>query len=577
MSHRLTPRSTFLPAALALVGAVGCTSSNVAVGGRCPPDARDTGFGCVFDPRVAVNSVGYLPDRVKRATVAAEVTSFQVRDASGATVFEGSPTGPSTTRGANGVDQDVWVLDFTEVTEPGEYFVTVEGPAPFPESPRFSIGESVYDPLLHVLMLGMTGQRCGTEVAFSWEGSAFYHGACHLEDASLELVGGGDAQRDGTGGWHDAGDYGKYTVNGAFASGMMLLAWEHFADRLAGRAFDLPEAGDDVPDYLDENRYNLDWLLTMQNEDGSVAHKITPLDFPGMITPTDDIDPRFFSDWGSAGTGDFVAVMAQAARVYEPVDEGFARDCLAAAEKAFLFLQEHPDLHQPDLSRFAQMQYNTRGDADDRAWGSCELWETTGADAALADCEARVAGIAPASNWDWSDLGSLAVYAYVLSRRADRDRRDPVLVAKKAAEIIKVADAMAAAAETNPWGLAYTGGRYWGINGVYARTVIGLRVAYLLEPKPEYLDAATQQIDHLLGRNYYARSQVTGIGFGSPQQPHHRPSTADAAAQPWPGLLIGGAQPEVNSWKDDSTDATTGENAINWNAPLIYAVAGFVR
>ncbi len=565
----------FAPLALAHLGA--CSSSDVEVADRCPPFARDTGFGCVFDPRVAVNSVGYLPDRVKRATVAAEVSSFQVRDPSGATVFEGSPIGPVTTRVATGVDQDVWVLDFTEVEEPGDYTITVEGPAPFTESPRFSIGEDVYDPLLHVLMLGMTGQRCGTEILFTWEQTTFYHGACHLEDASLELVGGGDAHRDGTGGWHDAGDYGKYTVNGAFASGMMLLAWEHFADRLAGRAFDLPETGDAVPDYLDENRFNLDWLLTMQNEDGSVSHKITPLNFPGMIGPTADVETRYFSDWGSAGTGDFVAVMAQAARIYEPVDEAFARECRTAAEKAFLFLQEHPDLHKPDQSRFTQMQYNTRGDNDDRAWGACELWETTGAESALADCEARIADMAPATNWDWDDLGSLAVYAYVLSRREDRDRRDPTLVAAKAADIVKVADAMVAAAEANPWGLAYTGGRYWGVNGIYARTVIGLRVAHLLDPKPAYLDAATQQIDHLLGRNHYARSQVTGIGFGPPLQPHHRPSSADAAAQPWPGLLIGGAQPNANSWKDDSTDATTGENAINWNAALIYAVAGFVR
>ncbi|HSY39846.1 MAG TPA: glycoside hydrolase family 9 protein [Polyangia bacterium] len=34
------------------------------------------------------------------------------------------------------------------------------------------------------------------------------------------------------GGWHDAGDYGKYVNNGAFSAGMLLAAWEHFQPTL---------------------------------------------------------------------------------------------------------------------------------------------------------------------------------------------------------------------------------------------------------------------------------------------------------------------------------------------------------
>lgn len=561
-----------LVSSVSLLGAAAGCSGPAETPSRCGPGLRETGFGCVVDPRVAVNSVGYLPDRVKRASVLAQVDAFQLRDAAGEVVFEGSPTGPVADSDS---EADVWVLDFTEHREPGEYYITVDGPEPFPESVRFRIGEDVYEPLLHALMLGMTGQRCGEAVSVTWEDVTFAHGACHLEDGDLSLVG-GTGQRDLTGGWHDAGDYGKYMVNGAFASGMMLKAWEHFPERLRDRAFELPETGDDVPDYLDENRVNLDWILKMQNEDGSVVHKVTPKNFPGFLMPEMDGDIRYVSDWGSAGTGDFVAVMAQAARIYAELDPEFSARCLAAAEKSFAFLQEHPELYQPSSTGFVQMQYNTRSDADDRVWGACELWETSGADAALAACEAALPTTAVGVNWDWDGLGTLAVITYVLSEREDRDRRDQELLDKKTTELLGVADRMVTSTTTNAWGLAYTGGRYWGVNGVYARTAHVLRAAHRIDPKPEYLDAITQQIDHLLGRNYYARSQVTGVGFAPPIGPHHRPSGADGIAPPWPGLLIGGAQPTARDWSDDPNDAQTGENAINWNAPLIYAVAGFL-
>ncbi|MBN2196014.1 MAG: glycoside hydrolase family 9 protein [Polyangiaceae bacterium] len=572
MAFRTSLRSSLFASALSLGLGFGCGTEEARVISSCPPGSRDTGYGCAYDQRVAVNSVGYLPDRVKRATVPVQVDSFQVRDAAGGIVYEAAAIGPT-------MDQDeqtLWVLDFTEVRQPGEYYVSVQGPTPYLDSVHFEIGEDVYDSLLHILMLGMTGQRCGSAVGFTWNGTRYSHPACHLDDASLELVEGAPGTRDGTGGWHDAGDYGKYTVNGAFASGMMLLAWEHFPERLVGRAFDLPEAGDEVPDYLDENRVNLDWLLKMQNADGSVVHKLTALDFPGFVSPVGDYAERYFSDWSSAGTADFVAVMAQAARVYEPVDPEFAAVCLAAARRSFDFLKDHPEEHSPVVLPFKQMQYVT-SDPDDRAWGACELWETTGDEDALVECEVGIAGQHPATSWDWSGLGSLAVYTYVLSRRSDRDRRDPELVLERASEITSVADTMALVANENPWGLASRGNRYWGINGVYARMVLGLRAAYMLEPKPEYLDAATQQIDHLLGRNYSSRSQVTGIGYAPPAHPHHRPSAADGIDLPWPGLLIGGAWPDPWSWTDVVDDAKTGENAINWNAALIYAVAGFVR
>jgi len=103
-----------------------------------------------------------------------------------------------------------------------------------------------------------------------------------------------------------------------------------------------------------------------------------------------------------------------------------------------------------------------------------------------------------------------------------------------------------------------------------------LQVANQLSPKAEYLDCCVAQIAHLFGRNYYGRSFVTGEGKDPPLHPHHRPSGADSIERPFPGLLVGGAQPSFSSWQDDEEDYTTNEVAINWNGALAYALAGFL-
>ena len=103
-----------------------------------------------------------------------------------------------------------------------------------------------------------------------------------------------------------------------------------------------------------------------------------------------------------------------------------------------------------------------------------------------------------------------------------------------------------------------------------------LQVAYQLAPNPAYLDTCSDQIAHLYGRNYYNRSFVTGAGKDPPLHPHDRRSASDSITAPFPGLLVGGANPAATSWVDDQNDYRTNEVAINWNGALVYALAGFL-
>jgi len=106
-----------------------------------------------------------------------------------------------------------------------------------------------------------------------------------------------------------------------------------------------------------------------------------------------------------------------------------------------------------------------------------------------------------------------------------------------------------------------------------ARTAVNLWVAYQLNPDARYLDAIAMQLDHLLGRNVYDRTQVTSLGYHPPVDPHHRPSLSDGVVPPWPGMLVGGADSGPLAWQDDHSMYNVNEIAINWNAAFVYATA----
>jgi len=432
-------------------------------------------------------------------------------------------------------------------------------------------------------MIGMYGLRCGSAVSFEWQGDEFQHGACHLGD-------------DAPGGWHDAGDYGKYTTNGSFSLAMMLVAWEHFREKLEPIELDIPERGGNLPDFLDECRYQVEWLLAMQDpETGAVYDRLTPFcesctaqrqPFDPMNSmPESTTSLRKLAPISTPATADFAGVLARAARVFEPYDAELAAKARDAALAAWAYLVANPAAVAPTNVKYTG--YYLTGDQDDRLWAAAEIWATTGDAEALATFEARSTMIGARTDWDWSDVQNLGIYTYILS---EREGRDPERVAAIGTQLLAQADVMADTAEKHAYGRSLGTIYYWGINGIIARSIMNFVVAERLttdeEKQARYRGMSGYQLDHLFGRNFYGRSFVTGIGFDPPQQPHHRPSVADAVAAPWPGLLIGGPSGQsqdgmtvglaATSWKDEASNYTTNEVAINWNGALVYALAAFL-
>jgi endoglucanase len=500
-----------------------------------------------------VSTVGFHPERGKRATYAGDCSRFEVVRSDGVRVFEGEASEEIDARDS---DEVLRVADFRELTGPGEYYVRVPGVG---RSPTFRIAEDVYVETFRAVMLGLHGQRCGTALSFDWLGTTFEHGECHLDDAA-------------PGGWHDAGDFGKYTNNAALTLGVMLLAWQHFQDKLEPIELPIPEAGGELPDFLDECRYEAEWLLAMQDEEGGVSDRTTAARFESIDTmPEAGFGPRPLAPVSTVATADFAAVMARAARVFAPYDEDFADLCRTAATDAWEFLQAQPDV-LPIMSMGFTGTYRSASYADDLLWAAAEIWETTGDEDALAAFESDES-LPLRKDWDWSDLQNLGYHTYLDS---ERDGRDHARVEALTNVAIVRANELGLVSGRHAYGRGLGTAYYWGINGVIARTVTGLVMAYRLAADEALLDTGAYQLDHLFGRNYYGRSFVTGVGYRPPLFPHHRPSAGDGVDAPWPGLLVGGPSegtPIATTWLDLTEDFRSNEVAINWKGALVYALA----
>ena len=187
---------------------------------------------------IRVDTVGYTTGRAKVATVVlpAGMTTVsdqtaEVFDLNGNLQWACQMTGPFTDTALNAT---YYFADFSAFDDAGTFYLAVPalGTDEKAHSAPFQIGPGVLAGALTTAMTGFYGQRCGTAVAITLGNDSWQHGACHEHDAdSLKYLTGDDQPFKSVGGWHDAGDFGKYVNNGAFSVGMLLDAWEHFSRR----------------------------------------------------------------------------------------------------------------------------------------------------------------------------------------------------------------------------------------------------------------------------------------------------------------------------------------------------------
>jgi endoglucanase len=540
--------------------------------------------------QIKVDQVGYLTRATKVALVVSSTTAddFNVRRTrDGSVVFSGKLAAP--VDDADSGDR-VQAADFTRLEEAGSYYLDVPGVG---RSWGFSVGAHVYAHAFYLTMRAFYGQRCGTAVDLGAEFPGYRHAACHLRGA-YHASSGRTGTHESARGWHDAGDYGRYVVNSGIATATLLWTWELFGARISNVNLNIPESNDRTPDILDEVRWNLDWMLTMQDADGGVWHKQTSEQFAPFVMPERDDSVSYVVGTGvepyktSCATADFAAVTAIAARDYEPFAHAYAKKSLSAAESAWEWLDKHPDVLFSNPAGVVTGEYGDRRCGDERLWASAELWRTTRKKvyeryflAHFGEYAEMPDSFAPPS---WANVAPLAMWTYVLG-----GGKDQAVVKTIHEASLKAADETVERTSHNGYRNSLLTRDYvWGSNGVAVNYGVQLLVANAMRPRPRYVAAALEDLHYILGRNTFSLSFVTRLGENPFRHPHHRPSAADANAEPWPGLMSGGPNrsrqdpamrrlpnlPPARMYLDEQESYATNEVAINWNAPLVFLLAG---
>jgi endoglucanase len=339
-------------------------------------------------------------------------------------------------------------------------------------------------------------------------------------------------------------------VNSGISTATLLWAFELWGQRgMRSISLHLPESGNGTPDLLNEARWNIDWMLTMQDSDGGVWHKQTSDHFCGFIAPQKDTFASLVIGVGSApfktscATADFAAVTAIAARVFIPYDRGYADRCLTAARNAWRWLESHEEVPFHNPPGITTGEYGDEHCADEQLWAAAELSRTTREPAFEAyfaqhytDFLARIAPDEPPS---YANMAAFALWTYALGKG-----QNGTAVKEIESRSVLAANTIVQRAEVKPYRTSMTRENYvWGSNGMVANYGLQLLVANQFRNDHRFVEAAIANVHYLFGCNPFSLSYVTQLGSHSVQHIHHRPSASSSLPKPWPGLLSGGPNP----------------------------------
>ena len=562
-----------------------------------------------------MNQLGFYPDAEKTVVYPGnDANGLEVRDMNGKAVLKLDAPDVYDWEYSG---EEVQTFDISAIKNPGTYRLFRGGA--YVGSP-IKVGTRVYEDLVKGSLKWFYYQRASMPLTPQYAGK-WARSAGHMDDKVIvygtdmltaktfaEATGAKNVAKNpkpqvikSDRGWYDAGDYGKYIVNSGITVFTLLEIYEHFPKYMDSLTWNIPREFPKYPELLEEIRYNLDWMLTLQDKDGGVYHKVTTLKFGGSVLPEDDTAPRYAIIKNMPASLDFAAVMAQASVVYRNIDKAYADKMLKAAESAYAWAKKNPKAiyKQPaDVQTGGYVPGDENG-KDEFRWAAAELYRAKAVAGAKSDKAAAgylkdlKANPFTANGAWWGDVNMLAAFRVALDS-VDFDK-GLVVAAKKT--VMNEANNLRAVGDTSAYRLpAFPWSWNWGSNSAMANNGMVLVHAYLLTGDKSYVDGAQQCLDYLLGKNPQDITYVTGFGYRSPRNPHHRPSESDLVDDPVPGMLVGGphlGKQDINldgkepwtcpnyaaadkpalAYIDNRCSYATNEVAINWNAPLAYLAA----
>ncbi len=526
---------------------------------------------------IYINQSGYITDGTKRAVLVNPAKTFDILDENGTAVFSGKVKHFGNDEYSG---DDVFTADFSEFASEGKFTLRTDSGE---TSEVFEINAKPYDKLFDDVSKAYYFLRCGCGLDEKYAG-VYKHGKCHhtkavlWEDNSVEL--------EASGGWHDAGDYGRYVTPGAVAVAHILYGYLLYPKAFDNQSLNIPESANAMPDMLSECRYELEWIMKMQRADGGVYHKLTTKGHAAFVMPEDDKGQLYALPVSSIATADTAAVFALAYRVYKKYDSEFADKLLAAAEKSAEWLDANPEFLFDNPKECTTGGYGEWRDEDNRFWAYAELFAATGNEAyhdkmkSLLELEIQLTQLGYAS------VAGLGTLAYLTCGResCEKDLLDIFTSA-----YVSEAEWLAFLADKNGYSAAMNLNHFgWGSNMNLMKHGMVFAIATTFGKK-DYTEYAQKQLDVLMGVNALGISYVTGNGYYRCNYPHLRPTATDGIEECIPGMVIGGPNqnpveptardyipvgtPPMKSYVDREEFYSLNEITIYWNSPVVFTMA----
>lgn len=342
---------------------------------------------------IRINQLGYLPESRKIAVFMSEsITNIKEYCLIDAFTGKTRQTFDSLkSMGKMGQMASTYRLDFSDFNQQGTYYLKA-GRA---KSPRFVVGNQVYNGAADFLLNYMRQQRCGY--------TPFLKDSCHVHDGYIVYQPNKTGQHiDVRGGWHDASDYLQYTTTSANAIYQMMFAYQQnpecFTDTHDAAGL---RGANGIPDIVDEIKWGLDWLNKMNPHKGEMYNQIADdRDHAGMRLPNKDkVDygygkglgrPVYFcsrekqsrgkfmnATTGVASTaGKFASCFALGAEILKTYYPAFAEEIKSKAKDAYLLGIEKPGVCQT-ASVVSPYIYEEDNWTDDMELAAIELYHCT--------------------------------------------------------------------------------------------------------------------------------------------------------------------------------------------------------
>ena len=526
---------------------------------------------------IRINQLGYYPAANKIAVVVfTKASTFEVVNVNTNKVEFFGNLSPQMFWESAG--DSVKQADFSAFTKTGTFKIRIPG---FGESYPFEISKTVLRKAAYASLKSYYYQRCSYELKAPYAGvwaraEGHPDTACVLHEST-----GKSGKISSPGGWYDAGDFGKYVINAGISVGTMLSFYENFNNFFADGTIHIPESGNGKNDLLDEMKYELDWLKTMQDDDGGVFFKLTTLRFAGFIMPSEGTATRYVIGKVTASALDFASLMAMAGRIYKSYDPAYAADCIKRAERAWAWAKANPEIYFRNPRDVSTGAYGDRNVSDEFIWAATELYITTQKDEYKNYLEDKSSLLTYRNVPSWSEVEPVAMLSLITRPNG----LSASLLTSIKNSLISTCDNWLTQIASSPDRIPLF--RFnWGSNSNIANQGVGLLYAYLVTKDLKYIKGAAECADYLLGKNATGYSFESSYGYRTPMNFHHRASASDGIEQPVPGFLSGGPNPgrqdrqryafrePAKSFADLTPAYASNEVCLNWNSPFTVLLAG---